>query len=527
MNKRLYYLLLTLIVPTGLLFAITSQTAYGNNGTAKITPNQLNSTLKPASLDDDWFYSYELFSDIRYGTGVAVGNFNGDGRNDVVAAGCFITCTLNILLQTNDNELVDSGTTFTYINGGSDNILVADLNNDNLDDIAVIQQFSTPESIKIFFQGTNTTFTEEILTTDGYRADAIAAGDFNNDGLTDLAASFFGASVMGVFLQDSSNVLQAPTFHATQNRGFHDMDTGDFNDDGLIDIVQTHGAYGYLGASVTVFLQNDTGSLDPAVHYDIDQSQDYYVNSVTVGDVNNDGLDDILTQSTRGLSIFEQDLTGLPNIPTYYDGYCNPSDIEVGDVNLDGLNDVLTVGDGCGELALYEQENSNTLSSYETYPIGYGGSFNNSGLAVDDINSDGKPDAILGMRSSGLAILYHSDPDFAIEIAPEAVQTTYGTNSITFTMVISRLYNFTDTVSLALVDLPTGVTHNLPSGPFTTPYTFEFSLSSIGGLAPVYEPYTIEIVGTSGSLTHAATANFTILHRQYLPFVRSDYSFFR
>ncbi|MCC6607365.1 MAG: VCBS repeat-containing protein [Anaerolineae bacterium] len=521
-QNRVFLLLLSLFLPICSIFLLFFQTVFSSNENTQYSGNLIDSDFKVSSIETDWFYSYQVFSDIRYATTVAVGNFNGDALPDIVAAGCFITCTLNVLLQSGNSELIDSGTTYTYTNGGSDQLLVADLNNDSLDDIAVLQQFTDPESIKLFLQNSGTTFSEYILTTDGHQADAITAGDFNNDQLTDLAASFFGESIMGVFLQNNFNAFQAPIYYSTLNRGFHDMATGDFNNDGLVDIVQTHGEYGFLGSSVTVFQQNNMGSLNSAVHYDIDQTQDYYVNSVSVGDVNNDGLDDILVQSTRGLTIFEQGAIGLPTIPTYYQGYCNPSDIEINDINLDGLNDVLTLGDGCGELALFEQESTNSLSSYETYTIGNsGGSFTNSGLAVDDINNDGKPDAIVAARGDGLAILYHSDPDFAIGIEPQTIHTTFGTDTITFTLVISRLYNFTDTVSLNFIEFPNGVNHNLSSDPFGVPSTLQFSLTSVSSLAPTFDPYVFEIVGVSGGITHSKAANFTILHRTFIPFIRN------
>jgi hypothetical protein len=467
--------------------------------------------LAPGTIADDWFYPFELNGVADWGEVAGVGEFNGDGRADVAVAGCYTSCSLHILWQDSAGALVDSGLSYTYVTAGESDMVVADLNHDGQDDI-VLGHPPDGLGIGLFYQGSNGQFTASTYPA-AYSPEAVIAGDFDGDGRMDLATGSAGA--IGIILQDDSGSLLTPTYWSAPTRGVEDMVAGDFNGDGRADVATSYWAYGLPAPPIALFYQNAAGGFDGAIEMAVGEASG--ADGLTAGEVNGDGLDDLLVQTVDGLWVFEQGSEGLPETPRHYDSFCNPSAIRVGDVSGDGLNDVLALGDGCTDAALFlQREEDHTLAPFETYPIAYGGSFTGDALAVGDINDDGRTDAAVAVRYNGLALLYHSVPDFGIALQPASQVRPAGSAGISLTAVITGLYNFTGTVTLNTSALPAGASHSLAPGPYAVPSEQTFTVDT-SGLAASLAPYTVEVTGSGSGQGHAATANFYLQHRVFLP----------
>jgi cellulose 1,4-beta-cellobiosidase len=98
-------------------------------------------------------------------------------------------------------------------------------------------------------------------------------------------------------------------------------------------------------------------------------------------------------------------------------------------------------------------------------------------------------------------------PDFSVSATPASISIAAGTNP-TSTITVASLFGFTGSVSLSASGLPTGVNAN-------------FSPSSVNGSGAIVVNFTaqtstptgttnISIVGTSGTLVHAATIALTV-----------------
>ncbi len=168
----------------------------------------------PHTPADDWFYPVELNDVSAWADAVGIGDFNGDGLADVAVGGCYQLCALHILWQNGAGELIDSGQSYSYTGGGASNLIVADFDDDGREDIAITQE-QGDAAIRLFYQGADSHFTTAAYGSN-YFPQAITAGDFNHDGLTDLAASFC-APVMGVYLQDETPTT-APTRSGISSR---------------------------------------------------------------------------------------------------------------------------------------------------------------------------------------------------------------------------------------------------------------------------------------------------------------------
>jgi hypothetical protein len=105
------------------------------------------------------------------------------------------------------------------------------------------------------------------------------------------------------------------------------------------------------------------------------------------------------------------------------------------------------------------------------------------------------------------ALSYVAGPDFSIGVSPGSQTVNPGATSGNYTVAVSQQNGFSGTVNFAISGLPAGasVTPN-PIPPSTTSSTFAIATTS--SVAP--GTYTFTITGTSGALTHTATATLVV-----------------
>ncbi|MFH1700774.1 MAG: FG-GAP-like repeat-containing protein [Candidatus Zixiibacteriota bacterium] len=161
---------------------------------------------------------------------------------------------------------------------------------------------------------------------------------------------------------------------------------GDFNDDGILDVAHAQG----FTKMILIHLGNGDGTFESQYPDSLDNWTTPDI--IRVGDMNNDGLDDIVTCDAGGTSyirIFYSDSSSnaepnLPVTPTFYAVSASGWYVELIDVNKDGWLDIL-FGDG---KAIY-----NNGDETFTDPTNIGaGNINN--LWTADVNHDGYPDFV-------------------------------------------------------------------------------------------------------------------------------------
>jgi hypothetical protein len=120
----------------------------------------------------------------------------------------------------------------------------------------------------------------------------------------------------------------------------------------------------------------------------------FWPRDVDIGDVNGDGVSDVLATNDRGVFL----LAGLPN----NSGFGSPSmvtewwqtEVEIGDVTGDGRVDVVGVREYNSVIRVYAQEADRTFAAGVDYPT-YGGEFRDThGVEVADVTGDGGDDVI-------------------------------------------------------------------------------------------------------------------------------------
>ena len=94
-----------------------------------------------------------------------------------------------------------------------------------------------------------------------------------------------------------------------------------------------------------------------------------------------------------------------------------PTAVVAADMDADGRTDVLVAHAGWNRLGVYRQFPSHDFATEEVYSVPYGNQYDPQGLAVGDINSDGRPDAVLADFNNGLVVLRHVTDDTALALA--------------------------------------------------------------------------------------------------------------
>jgi len=253
-----------------------------------------------------------------------VGDFNGDGIDDIVGFGSSQTFVGISTGNTIDYDPSFTLSYFAYSDGWRIERhprLVGDFNGDGFDDIVGFANTGTRVALS---DGSSLSVASGFSHpfwgyNNGFRVDRHPrlVGDFNGDGIDDLIG--FANAGVRVLISDGTKFIQDSNF-STNNFGyvnggwnptFHVRLVGDFNGDGLDDFM------GLGNATGAIVLSNGT-SFDPPMTftscYTYDQDWSVLNDVRSIGDFNGDGADDVIAMGNRGTYIHFNNQTCLPEI---------------------------------------------------------------------------------------------------------------------------------------------------------------------------------------------------------------------
>ena len=286
-------------------------------------------------------------------------------------------------------------------------LAVGDFNGDGKSDIVVgDNNYENPldASMSVLLGNGDGTFQTPIeFSPDGYYPDALLGADFNGDGKLDLAVSNQQAAAPNyagnllVFLGNGNGTFQSPITVLNDNHSFQ-MVAADFNRDGKLDLAAT------IGQGISIFLGNGNGTFQSAVNYTVGWNQA----GVVAGDFNHDGIVDLATtgmqngsQSDQGeVSVFLGNGDGSFQAPTSYPSGFYADWLVLADFNGDGYADIaITTGNGTGSntIALLLGNGDGTFQAPVNYIAGYG----MGGILAADLNGDNSVDILFTDYSYG------------------------------------------------------------------------------------------------------------------------------
>jgi hypothetical protein len=132
---------------------------------------------------------------------------------------------------------------------------------------------------------------------------------------------------------------------------------------------------------------------------------------VALGDTNGDGRTDIVVsyggnRPNSFIARFLQSAGGTMDPAVSYPSYDIPSAMSLADMDGDGRKDVVVLHHGWNRVGVYRQFPGGDFVNEELYTA-YTTNFEPQGLAVGDIDGDGRPDAVIADSTHGLVVLRH------------------------------------------------------------------------------------------------------------------------
>lgn len=421
-----------------------TQVAADFNGDGK--PDLAGSGLKAATVmlnnGDGTFGPKTDFPVVTWTQDVGAGDFNGDGKVDLVVTLQDPQLSLALLLGTGTGSF-GAPTYFPNTSGfDSPSVLASDLNNDGRLDVVVMHSiscFTAPcrgaRSVTVLIGNGDGTFQAAREIDVNTFPHAMALGDFNRDGIKDLAVGGENTELSILFGTGDGNFVLQPVMLLVPGGDLfsacNDVDVADFNRDTFQDI--------------TVPLGNGNG------------------NAIVLG--NGDGT---FRQGTRLLE----------------DAVSAPQSTAVTDFNGDGFVDLARgMADGRrGLMQIMHGNGDGTFRPIVRYAAPPAGSSVGGGWIISaDFNGDGKPDVALQVRGANPAtdVLLNTSGGTIPPTAPTVSALTLtpgsvsGGSAATGTVTLSARPSTATTVQLtsssAAAKVPASVT--VASGASTANFT--------------------------------------------------------
>gem|GEM_PF-478145 len=339
---------------------------------------------------------------------IAIGDMDGDSNPDIVY-GAFGDNAISIL-RNNGNKTFTKHSVSTSASGVA-SVAIADIDHDGDNDIVSANQNS--DSVDWYANNGNFSYSAHLINNQVVGASSVAVGDIDKDGDIDVASIGYD----GKAAWHENNGTGSFTEHDLTNNasGALSIIIADLDADSENDIVFAAKENSEIG-----WFQND--GTENFVERWISYGQDSLdgVRSLTVGDLDRDGDEDVITASFDSGSLLWQDNDGSGAFQTHVlaTNLFGLVDVSMDDIDRDGDQDLVIVRSDVDMQAQtattivswFENDGSNNFSIHQLGQTFYTTSGETDAvIKTADMDGDGDRDIVVAIPGAGKLIWYRNN----------------------------------------------------------------------------------------------------------------------
>jgi uncharacterized protein YfaP (DUF2135 family) len=334
-------------------------------------------------------------------TSVAVGDFNGDGKLDLAVTNlcggdksCESRGTVSILLGNGDGTFQPRK---DYPVGAYRPVSVAvgDFNGDHKLDLAIANLCgndptcqSGPNNVSILLGNGDGTFQKPQKFGTGSNPSSVAVADFNGDGKLDLAVANNIDSTVSILLGNGDGTFQHRVNYPTGTAP-SSIAVGDLNGDGKADLAVADSGLGNVqGSAVSILLGNGDGTFRRHVDYATGNNP----LSVVVADLKGDSKQDLILANNLGdtVSVLLGNGDGTFKPRSDYGTQSGPSAALVGSFHGSDSEDVVATNSNVNTVSVLLGNGTGTFPTRQDFATAYAP----WSLTTGDFRGDGKADIV-------------------------------------------------------------------------------------------------------------------------------------
>ena len=338
----------------------------------------------------------------------AIGDLDGDGKPDLAVANSNGT-SVSVLRNTSTSGSISFAAKMDFGTGNSPyTVAIGDLNGDGKPDLVAANFNSSTVSVLL---NTSTigsiSFAAKVDFGTGSGPTSVAISDLDGDGNPDLAVANYSDNTVSVLRNTSTSGIVSFAPKADFNTGAnpYDVAIADLDGDGKPDIATAN----YNDNSVSV-LRNTSMSGSVAFAAKVDFGTGSHPHNVAIGDLDGNGKLDLAvanygsntisllrnTSSSGSISYASKVDFGTGNNPYY---------VAIGDLDGDGKPDLAAANGTSNTVSVLRNTSSGGSVSFAT-KVDFNTGGGPTSVALHDLDGDGKPDlAVSNFGGNTLSVL--------------------------------------------------------------------------------------------------------------------------
>jgi hypothetical protein len=409
------------IAPSGIVSFLDTSASNAVLGSSSLSAGA--SSLAATYLNSSYTALEPDVMQADYNQYMVSGDFNGDGKPDlaILTGGYYSSnkaASVLLLLNQGNGTFTTAQAPITLATGDFQGIAVGDFNGDGKADLVLSD--TAGETVIILLGNGDGTFTKKPAMPVGTLPSYIAVGDFNRDGKQDLAVINYSMRQVIILLGNGDGTFSTGATLQLPGTGEEwMMAVADMNGDSIQDLVICQ------ADEVSLLLGNGDGTFKPATLILSSQSsptsQLIYSNSLAIADFNNDGKLDVVVAKEDGTALIllgNGDGTFKQGSTYSLNGYLGI--VISADFNQDGNADLAVNNHDNNDVELLLGNGDGTFTTGPVIPAPKGELFS---IAAADLNGDGIQDlATISDASS-----YQSGSLALSIVTPQLTQTATAT----------------------------------------------------------------------------------------------------